>query len=377
MTVRHAEKEAQVVLPAEYVARYVELGYVATAYSTQGRTVDTAHTLVGITMTREVLYESATRGRLSNRLYVDVQPEPAGADMTHGPAEYLDVRDVLLTVAARRGSELSAHQTMASEWARATSFEQLAQEHQTLVADANAERWDRVMDRAGLSPALVARARQSPAWTGLLGALRDADSRGLDVEAALPHLAAGRPILPEDDPAIVLQARLRRWETASGRRWQARQEMIAGLVPQATDIPDPDLAQAIREREGAIVERARRLAEEAVRSGAPWTLAFGSPPVDPSVVRPGGTGWRSSPPSETAGTSPPRRRSGRRRTFAQPSRRPTAREPSEPAWKCSDSPAKQPRPPRPSPSGRCRTSTEESPYEPTDAPPPALGAPDR
>lgn len=280
MTVRRAEDDAQVLLPADYVARHVELGYATTAYSTQGRTVDTAHTLVGITMTREVLYESATRGRLSNHLYVDVQPEPAGADMTHGPAERLDVRDVLLSVAARRGSELSAHQTMAAEWARATSFEQLAKEHQTLVADATAARWDRVMDRAGLSPDLLARARQSPAWPGLLGALRDADSRGLDVEVALPALAAGRPILSADDPAVVLQARLRRWESASGGRWQARQEMIAGLVPKATDIADPDLAQAIREREWAIIERARRQAEEAVRSGAPWTRALGSPPAD-------------------------------------------------------------------------------------------------
>jgi hypothetical protein len=97
-------------------------------------------------MTREVLYESATRGRLFNHLYVDVEPEPAGADMTHGPAERLDVRDVLLMVAARRGSELSAHQTMAAEWAKSTGFEQLAKEHQTLVAEATTQRWDRVMD---------------------------------------------------------------------------------------------------------------------------------------------------------------------------------------------------------------------------------------
>jgi hypothetical protein len=94
------------------VAPVLELGYASTAYSTQGRTVDTAHALVGIRMTREVLYESATRGRLSNHLYVDVQPEPAGPDVTHGPAEHLDVRDLLLTVAARRGSEVSAHRSI-------------------------------------------------------------------------------------------------------------------------------------------------------------------------------------------------------------------------------------------------------------------------
>jgi hypothetical protein len=282
MTVRHADNQGRVVLPADYVAQHVELGYASTAYSTQGRTVDTAHALVGISMTREVLYESATRGRLSNRLYVDVRPEPAGADMTHGPAEDLDVRDVLLTVAARRGSELSAHQTIVAEWAKATGFEQLAKEHQTLVADATAEQWERVMNRAGLSADLLFRARQSPQWMGLLGALRDANSRGLDVEAALPHLATGRPILPDDDPATVLQARLRRWETASSGSWQPHQDMVAGLVSRASGITDPDLVRAIRQREDAIIGRARSLAEHAVGAEAPWTRAFGQPPTDPA-----------------------------------------------------------------------------------------------
>ncbi len=176
---------------------------------------------------------------------------------------------------------------MAAEWAKATGFEQLAKEHQTLVADATAERWDRVMDRAGLSPALLDRARQSPDWVHLLGALRDADSRGLDVEAALPHLAAGRPILPGDDPATVLQARLRRWETASGGRWRARQDMIAGLVARASGVTDADLAQAIRQREAAIIERARSLAEHAVDTGASWTRPFGQEPAG----SPGSTAW--------------------------------------------------------------------------------------
>jgi conjugative relaxase-like TrwC/TraI family protein len=282
MTVRHADNHGQVVLPADYVAEHVELGYASTAYSTQGRTVDTAHALIGISMTREVLYESATRGRLSNHLYVDVQPEPAGADMTHGPAEHLDVRDVLLTVAARRGSELSAHQTMVAEWAKATGFEQLAKEHQTLVADATTQQWDRVMDRAGLSADVLFRARQSPDWVGLLGDLRDVDRRGLDVDAALPHLATGRPILPDDDPATVLRGRLRRWETASGGRWQSSQDMVAGLVSRTSSITDSDLGRAIRQREDAIIDRARTLAEHAVGTGAPWTRAFGPPPADPA-----------------------------------------------------------------------------------------------
>ena len=129
-------------LPAAYVAEHVELGYAGTVFSAQGRTVATAHALVGVGMTREALYVAATRAREANRLYVDVEPEPAGAEMAHGQAERLSAREVLVAVASRRGADLSAHQTMASEWAKAAGFDQLVREHQSLVAAAMAQRWE-------------------------------------------------------------------------------------------------------------------------------------------------------------------------------------------------------------------------------------------
>ena len=46
MTVRRAGGHGEVVLPADYVADHVELGYASTAHRAQGRTVDTAHALV-------------------------------------------------------------------------------------------------------------------------------------------------------------------------------------------------------------------------------------------------------------------------------------------------------------------------------------------
>ena len=76
MAVRRAGGSAETVLPANYVAEHVELGYASTAHRAQGRTVDTAHVLVSPTTTREVLYVSATRGRESNQLYVDTSYDP-------------------------------------------------------------------------------------------------------------------------------------------------------------------------------------------------------------------------------------------------------------------------------------------------------------
>jgi hypothetical protein len=173
---------------------------------------------------------------------------------------------------------------MAAEWARAAGFDQLVKEHQSLVAAAMAKRWESALDGAGLALGVLARARQSPEWAGLISALRDADDRGLDVNSALSELAK-LPMSPVEDPAALLRARLGRWEKLTGGNWQPRRDLVAGLVPRASGIDDADLAKAVPEREDAIAKRALDLAEHAVRSGAPWAKAFGPPPPRPAVAQ--------------------------------------------------------------------------------------------
>ena len=283
MAVRALDRGGEAVLPAAYVSEHVELGYASSIWSAQGRTVGTAHAIVGVGMTREALYVAATRGRESNRLYVDVEPEPANSEMAEAPAEHLAAREVLVAVASRQGADVSAHEAMASEWARAESFEQLMKEHQSLVAAATAGRFEAVLREAGFPGGLLARARQSPEWAGLLGALRDAEDRGLEAKAAVSQLAT-LPIGSGQDPAAVLRARVQRWGQATGGRWAPRQDLVAGLVPRATGVEDEDLARAVREREQAMERRARDLAEQAVRTGAPSARPFGPPPADPVIA---------------------------------------------------------------------------------------------
>jgi conjugative relaxase-like TrwC/TraI family protein len=175
MAVRPVDGEGEVVLPTAYVSEHVELGYAATAYSSQGRTVTTAHAVVGTGMTREALYVVATRGRESNRLYVDVEPEPAGAEASHGQPERVSPRQVLISVAHRRGAEVSAHQTMAAEWSIAESLEKLIREHESLVSAASSERWEKALAGAGLPAEAVAAARGSPDWDRLARALGNAE----------------------------------------------------------------------------------------------------------------------------------------------------------------------------------------------------------
>ena len=284
MTVRRLEGDGQVALPSGYVAAQVELGYATSAHAAQGQTVSTAHALVSGAMTREVLYVAATRARESNRLYVDVEPEPAGADVAHGPGEVLEARDVLVAIADRRGAERSAHQAMASAWERATSFEQLVAEHQSLVAAEAAHHFGAVLDRSGLPADVLAQMRRSAEWDGLLGAMRLAADAGVDVEDVLAGLESAKWTRTDEDPAARLRAGLLRLARSAGRGPRSNGEMVAGLVPRAGPLDDKDIARAVREREDAIARRARDLAEVAVRTGAPWATPFGPPPARPGAA---------------------------------------------------------------------------------------------
>lgn len=90
------------MLPTDYVREHVELGCASTAHRAQGRTVDTAHAYVTATTLRESLYVMASRGRESNRLYVDTAHEPDSAT-THGD---VDPVEVLQKAIATSGADL-------------------------------------------------------------------------------------------------------------------------------------------------------------------------------------------------------------------------------------------------------------------------------
>ena len=116
-----------------------------------------------------------------------------------------------------------------------------------------------------------------------MAALRDADSRGLDVEAVFPKLVAARTLDDAEDLAAVLHGRVDRWATSAGSRRQAATNLIAGLIPRAAGISDPDMAQALTERDRAMEQRARHLAEHAIDHRHVWVQRLGNPPANPAA----------------------------------------------------------------------------------------------
>jgi hypothetical protein len=283
MTVRRARGGGQVVLPAGYAADHVELGYAVTAYRAQGRTTDTAHALIDPAASREALYVMATRGRQSNRLYVDTRYDPDPATGHDKVTAVQDPVDVLAAVLAREPSEVSAHEAIRRSREHTESLTTLASEYATIAATAQAARWDELLDRCPLSADQREAIRSSPAYGPLLAAWRDADARGLDVAAVLPRLIAARGLDGAGDLAAVLHERTDRWAARARPQPQRAAGLIAGLIPRATGITDPDLAQALAERDQAMQTRAAGLAGEALARGEAWITRLGPPPAGPAA----------------------------------------------------------------------------------------------
>jgi len=127
--------------------------------------------------------------------------------------------------------------------------------------------------------------RASEAHGPLLAALRDAEARGLDVDETFPKLVAARSLDDVEDPAAVLHGRLNRWVAAAGSTGKAGANLIAGLIPRAAGVTDPEMTKALDERDRAMERRATELAREAIDRGQVWTRRLGTPPSDPGARR--------------------------------------------------------------------------------------------
>jgi conjugative relaxase-like TrwC/TraI family protein len=278
LSVRSVSGGTEVTLPGGYVAMHVELAYATTAFRAQGRTVDTAHAMVSPTLTREVLYVSATRGRESNRLYVDVAYDPDPATGHDGAVTPQTARDVLAYVLANEGRELSAHETLARAQRQSDDLATLVAEYEAIARVALQERWDALIDRCGLGPRRAEEVKRSEAYGPLIAAMRRAEACGLDVESGLRDLVAERALVGVDDAAAVLHHRVEMWIAAAGPTSAAGTDLLVGLLPRAVGVTDPGLARALVERELAMERRSREPdAPEAPRQRRSMQ------PIDPAV----------------------------------------------------------------------------------------------
>lgn len=271
------------VLPAWYVADHVDLGYAITAHRAQGVTVDTAHTVTTATTTRENFYVAMTRGRYENHAYVAIDPVDDAHIAPH-PADNPDAtaRSVLYGVLQHVGAELSAHETIEAEQERWSTLRQIVAEYETIAATAQHDRWASLFAASGLTEEQVEAALGSHAFGALMTEMRRAEANHHDLDALMPRLVRARGFEDADDIAAVLHWRVSRaTERPSGSgRVRREPELIAGLIPEAQGITDPDLRQALTERRDLIEQRAAAVLERDLAKAEPWTTALGPVPTD-------------------------------------------------------------------------------------------------
>ncbi|AZZ40895.1 conjugal transfer protein [Acidipropionibacterium jensenii] len=284
---------ATVIVPADYVAEHVELGYAVTSYRAQGITTDTAHVLVDSAMTRENLYVAMTRGRDANVAYVAVDQPDAAHDVPHpGDNQAATGRSVLYGVLQHAGAELSAHETIAAEQEAWGSIAQLAAEYETIAAAAQHDRWATLIQHSGLTESQAAEALASDAFGPLTAELRRAEANHHNVDALLPRLVRARRLEDADDVAAVLHHRLAMATARPAGSGRARKapRLIAGLIPEATGTMSDEMRQALNERRDLIEARADAVLDNALAGAGPWTAELGPRPTNAKML----TTWRGS-----------------------------------------------------------------------------------
>jgi DNA primase catalytic core len=207
--IRHLETGATVVLPADYVAAHVELGYATTIHREQGTTVDTAHAMVGVGMTRNELYTAITRGADSNRVYVETD-DVLDLDSHRQPNLERAVLNALKAVVDRDGEEQSASAVIEAEWDYAHSLARLVPEYEdAYMAFLEPGRTGRLAEalRAVLPKRLADRVLADDAWPALAKRLSQHEAAGADVQAVV-HRAAQQGFQGARSIAKVLHYRI-------------------------------------------------------------------------------------------------------------------------------------------------------------------------
>ena len=196
--------------------------------------------------------------------------------------EPVTANEVLAGVLRNEGADVAAHDAIRRQSAEAEGIDRLSAEYLTLAAMAQSERWDSLLVGSGLTGGDLAAVRASAAHGPLLAAFRDAESRGLDIESTLPLLVSRRSLADAGDVAAVLHGRVERWTQAASGRSRRADNLITGLIPRAQGVSDPEMAQALAERDQAMEARARTLADQALETGEPWVQRLGTQPATPA-----------------------------------------------------------------------------------------------
>jgi DNA primase catalytic core len=216
---RHLLSGRHIVLPADYVAKQVELGYACTTHTAQGVTADTMHGLLTGSESRQQAYTMLTRGRDANHAYVvvvgDGDEHSVIRPETLNP---LSPTDMLERILARDESPVSATTQLRNAGdprillgdacARYSDALGFAATH--VAGDVGVRALERAVDAA------LPRLTEAATWPALRSQLLMVHSDGRDPVEALARACAD-PLTTAHDPCSVLAWRVADVEWRHGR----------------------------------------------------------------------------------------------------------------------------------------------------------------
>ena len=272
LAVTHLGHGGSVILPAEYVASSVELGYAATVHRAQGLTADTSHVLADSSTTRAMAYVAMTRGKESNRLYVEADD---GQSMS----------DVLGQIANNSDGMLSAHETIRAEQTRVGDLVVLVDQYQDVAERADANRFERIA-RQAVGRRVARELLGDGAWGALESSLRRAERGGYDpVDALYQAWEKGTLDNARSKPAVLasrVDADVRTYIDAfpPAPREDGVPTWIADRAPVDSRHTDPAWRAHLAERYDYLTARLEERGEALATEPPAWAQGIGAVPED-------------------------------------------------------------------------------------------------
>ena len=280
-----------IVLPADYVANHLALGYASTVHAAQGATVDTSHTVVTGQTGPAALYVGMSRGREANTAHVTTTI--AVADPADGRPDQTQHRHPVAVLAGlldpddqtvSRSALATAADSAAEVGSLRAAVELLADASQLAATERTAGWLDQLTADGVLSIADRRRIAAEDGAASLTRVLRRAELAGHDPRAVLRAAVEGRPLDGARNLTNVLHTRI----TDAGLPLDPTAATWATRVPR---LDDPTWQTYLDQLAAVVDERTTVLGETAAAEQPIWAVeAFGPAPAEVD----GAQRWRAA-----------------------------------------------------------------------------------
>jgi conjugative relaxase-like TrwC/TraI family protein len=270
----------RIVLPADYVAADLALGYATTVHAAQGATVDTAHTVVTARTGPAALYVGMSRGRESNTAHVTTVS--VVADRADGREDQTIHRDPVAALSgllhpddtAGSGSALATATESATRVGSVQTPGELLADAAQLAATERTATWlDELAADGTLSIRERARIAAEDGAASLTRVLRRVELAGRDARQVLTDAVAGRPLDGARSVTNVVYTRI-----ADAHRFDPIGTSWADWTPT---VADPAWQGYLDRLAVAADARTVELGQQAVAEPPAWAVdSFGPVPED-------------------------------------------------------------------------------------------------